>query len=94
MKTQMCMNGESLYCRFHERGSLLTKQMPGKVFFTERPLWESVKEKPKLQWRPQDIGDAGTVGHLQPWNGASPRERLCVLQTGMSKSFGAQMILS
>lgn len=50
---------------------------------SERPLWESVKMKPKLQWRPQDVGDAGTMGNLQPWNGASPREKLCVLQTAM-----------
>jgi hypothetical protein len=51
----------------------------------ERVMHEAVKVKPKLQWRSQDVGDAGNVDHLPrkstARNGASPGERPCGLQT-------------
>ena len=30
----------------------------------ERPLYEAVKLKPGLFWKPKDAADAGAVGHL------------------------------
>ena len=45
----------------------------------ERPLHEAVKLKPGLPWKPQDVGDARTVGYLpektanREWN--QPKRR-------------------
>ena len=51
----------------------------------EVPLCEAVKVKPRLPWRPHDVGDARAVGHLQrellTGSGASPGERSVLAST-------------
>ena len=46
----------------------------------ERPLHEDVQLKPRLPWRPQEVGDVRGVGHLSKklltGSGTSPREKL------------------
>lgn len=40
-----------------------------------------LRQFPKLLWRPHNVGDAGTMGNLQPWSRASSKEKLCVLKS-------------
>lgn len=49
---------------------------------SKSPLCDVVKVKPKLQWRPQDAGDAKVVGHLpiKAVEVGSTQERDCMLQ--------------
>lgn len=37
---------------------------------TERLLYEAVKVKPGLPWKPQNVVDARVIGYL-PWKGAN-----------------------
>ena len=52
----------------------------------ERPLYETVKVKPGLPWRLQDVGDARVMGgELLTGSGTSPRERSVLYPTKMSR---------
>lgn len=48
----------------------------------ERPLWEALKVKPGLCWRPQDVGDARAMGYLPSraadWGWNPPKRENCV----------------
>lgn len=63
------------------------------------PLYETVKMKPKLQWRLQDTGDARTFAKESCMMQDSRLKRLSVpkersWRAGLHKPFGAQMIPS
>ena len=62
----------------------------------ERPLCETVKLKPGLLWRPQDVGDAKAVGDLsrraadREWN--QPSSKKCVAVSKAERSWRSEKV--